>query len=224
MLFILAFLLIAIASVVAYAVIILTSSAIVFSRVACALLAALMVSQGNIILVANSGFLNYVAWAVICLGIVYLLSTLPRVDMALRFLCTILMSVVIIEIVVMLLGSIIAAILGEEFQMTAIYEILVKIVCVLFSVGSLIVQGKKASYDSPTNPLMNKLERLLASFMYGVSVTFLCISIGGNWELPVLVLLLVLVGSTAAAFVADIHLAGKDIFGLEEKEEVSMPK
>lgn len=220
---ILIFIVISLALVVVYTVAILCASAVVFSRVAFSLAAALVISQGDIMLVANNGFLNYVAWALVVMGIVYFLSTLPRVDMALKFLCTILLSVVIVEIAIMLLGSIIAAIAKTEFAFSTLYEILVKIVCTLFSLVYMFV-GKKPHYDSPTSPIMYNLERGLASLLYSVAITFLFISMNGNWELPGLAILLVLAGSAIAAFIADIRLAGKDIFGLEKKDEVSMPK
>lgn len=217
------FIVISLAFMIVAAVAVLCASAVVFSRVAFSLAAALVISQGDIMLVANNGFLNYVAWALVVMGVVYFLSTLPRVDMALKFLCTILLSVVIVEIAIMLLGSIIAAIAKTEFVFSTLYEILVKIVCTLFSLVYMIV-GKKPHYDSPTNPIMYNLERGLASLLYGFAITFLFISVGGNWDLPILVSLLILVISTIAAFIADIYLAGKDIFGLEAKEEVSVPK
>jgi hypothetical protein len=174
-------------------------------------------------LVPGSGFLNYVAWVIVILGIVYLLSTLPRVDMALKFLCTILLSVVIIELVVSLFGNIIAAIAKTEFAFTTLFEIVVKVICLLFSFVAMLV-GKKPHYDSPSNPIMYTLERVLASLMYGFASTFLFLSLQGNWELPILVMLLILVISTVAAFVADVFLQGKDILGLEERKKVSMPK
>ena len=222
--FLLVVLLIVIASAVALGVILLTSSAIVFSRVACALLAALIAVQGKLTLVANSGFLNYVAWAAICLGIVYLLSIMPRVDAALKFFCSILMSVVVIEFVVMLMGSIIGAIAKKEFVMTGFFELLIKVVCVLFSVGAVVAQGKKAAYDSPTNPIVNLLERILSALLYGASATFLCTSLYGNWELSGVVLVLVLVAGTAVAFVGERYFENKNVFVQEEEETVYMPK
>ena len=217
------FIVISLAFVVVAAVAILCASAVVFSRVAFSLVAALVVSQGDIMLVASSGFLNYVAWALAIMGIVYALSTLPRVDMALKFLCTILLSVVLAYLVVELFGSIIAGIADTEFTFSTAYEVLVKIICVLFSFVSMIV-FKKPHYDAPKNPIMYNLERGLASLLYGISFTFLCMSLNGNWKLATFPTLLILVVSTAAAFVADIYLAGKDILGLESSDEIIMPK
>lgn len=64
----------------------------------------------------------------------------------------------------------------------------------------------------------------MASLMYGCAITFLFMSLNGNWELPGILPLVVLGISAAAAFVADIFLAGKDILGLETTDEVVMPK
>lgn len=217
------FIVISIALVVVYAVAILCASAVIFSRVAFSLAAAFVISQGDIMLVASSGFLNYVAWALVIMGIVYALSTLPRVDMALKFLCTILLSVVLAFLVVSLFGSIIASIAKTEFVFSTAYEILVKIICTLFSFVSMILI-KKPHYDSPKKPIMYNLERGLASLLYGVAITFLFLSLGGNWDLSGILALLVLIVSTAAAFIVDVRLAGKDILGLESSDEVVMPK
>lgn len=218
-----AFIVISLALVVVYAVGIFCASAIIFSRVAFSLAAALVVSQGDIMLVASSGFLNYVAWVLVIMGIVYALSTLPRVDMALKFLCTILLSVVLIYLVIELFGGIIAAIAKTEFVFSAAYEILVKIICTIFAFVSMIL-FKKPHYDTPKNPIMYNLERGLASVMYGFAITFLFASVGGNWDLSPIMALLVLIISSVAAFIADIRLAGKDILGIESPDEIIMPK
>ena len=208
---------------IVYAVAIFCASAIIFSRVAFSLAAAFVVSQGSIMLVASSGFLNYIAWTLVIMGIVYGLSTFPRVDMALKFLCTILLSVVLVFLVVTMFGGIIAAIAKKEFVFSTAYEILVKVICTLFAFGSMLVH-KKPHYDSPDNLLMCNLERGLASLMYGFAVTFLFMSVGGNWNLSGFFAFLILIASTVAAFIADIRLAGKDILGLETHDEVVMPK
>lgn len=217
------FILCSIALLIVYLIAIFCASAILFSRVAFSLVVAFLVSQGDIMLVASSGGLNYIAWAMVVMGIVYLLSMLPRVDMALKFFCNILLSVVLIEVVIVLFGSIIAAVLKTEFVFSTAYEVLIKIICTLFSLVYMYV-GKKPHYDSPKNFILYNLERVLASLLYGTAITFLFVSLNQNWELPILVILLLWIVGTVGAFVADIYLAGKDIFGLEESEEITMPK
>ena len=191
-------LMLVLASLAVCAVILFTSGAILFSRVACALLAALVASQGDLVLVADSGFLNYVAWASVCIGVIYLFTLLPRVDMALRFFCTIFMSVFLIEVLVTMCGGIFAAIKGSEFQLTGPWEILIKAVCLLFSLGSMIIQGKRTVYEHATGKLMDLLERLGAAVLYGVSILFLSVSLTGNWEIPEAVGLLIFLVATGA--------------------------
>lgn len=222
--FFLIFLLAVIAAVVAFLVILFTTSVIAFARVAFALAIALIVSYSDLILVADNSFLNFIAWAIIFIGIICLLSTLPKVDKALRFLCTILMSVLAIELVVLMLGNVIAGIIGQEFVMNTLYEIIVKIICSLVAAWGIITQTKSLIYTSPSNRILYILERLLASLMYGIAITFLCLSLHGNWNLPAIFILLIPIGGTIAAFIADIHLADKDIFGSKETQEVFMPK
>lgn len=217
-------LMIMLACAVAYLVILFISSTIVYSRVAFSLLMALVSCQSDIKLVTTSGFLNFVAWTFIFLGIIYLLANLPRVDQAMRFFCTIFMSVMVIYIVAVLFGGIIATIMGSEFRINALYEILIKIVCLLFALGAMLSDERTAEYNAPKNVILCHAERLLASVIYGFSATFLCWSIAGNWYYSAVISILVIVAGTVGAFFADIHLRGKDILGLKKEKEVEMPK
>lgn len=217
-------LMVILACTIAYLVILFVSSTIVYSRVAFSLLMALVTSQSDLKLVENSGFLNFVAWTFIFLGIIYLLANLPRVDQAMRFFCTIFMSVMVIYIVAMIFGSIIAAIMGSEFRINALYEILIKIVCLLFALGAMLSDERSAEYNSPKNVILCHAERLLASTMYGFSATFLCWSIADNWYYSGVISVLVIIVGTVGAFFADIYLRDKDILGLKKEKEVEMPK
>lgn len=205
-------------------VMMLLSSAIIFSRVTFALLGALVACQQSVTLVESSGFLNFVAWSAVILGVVFLLSNLPRVDVALKFFCTILISTIIVTFVMSLIGGLANMKNADGYQMTTTQEIVMKIICAAFAVGGMILQNKKAVYDQPANPVMNQLERLLAAATYGVAISFLSISVMGNWEVGVAAQLLILAGGTAVAFAADIFLAGKDIFGLMPEKEVVVPR
>ena len=223
-LLLLCFLVVTLACAVAYLVILFISSTIVYSRVAFSLLMSLVCCQSELKLVSSSGFLNFVAWTFIFLGIIYLLANLPRVDQAMRFFCTIFMSVMVIDIVAALFGGIIAAIMGSQFHLNALYEILIKIVCLLFALGAMLSDEKTAEYNAPKNVILCHGERLLASVIYGFSATFLCWSIADNWYYSGVISILVIIAGTVGAFFADIYLRGKDIFGLQKKKEVSMPK
>ena len=219
----LVFILISLALAVTYAIAIFCAGAVIFSRVSFSLAAAFILSQGRMTLVASSGFLNYVAWALVVMGVVYFISTLPRVDMALKFLCTILLSVVMVYLALQLFGNIIAAIVKTKFVFSAPFEILVKVICILFAVFYMLVE-KKPHYDCPENPILYNLERALASLMYGLAIAFLCFSIEGNWNIPAAVGIFVLVAGTVAAFIADVYLAGKDVLGLDYSSETVVPK
>ena len=212
------------AGLIAYGIVLLSSGAIVFSRIALALLFALAGVQNGLVLVATSGFLNYVAWLVIALGGIYLLSTLPRVGHALKFFSTILASIFAINLVVLIFGGVISALLRRDFQVSILLEIGITLVCAVVAGIALLSQEKKAEYDLPKNPLLNILERGLASVLYGLSAVLLCSSAHGNWSLPGFVSLVVFVVATAGAYVADVYLRGKDIFGLEEAKPVAMPR
>ena len=217
-------LLLGLAGLFAYGIVLLSTGAVVFSRIALALLFALIGVQNGLVLVATSGFLNYVAWLVIALGGIYLLSTLPRVGHALKFFSTILASIFAINLTVMLFGGVISALLRRDFQVPILLELGITLVCAVVSGIALLAQEKRADYDLPKNPILNILERGLASVLYGLSAVILCSSTHGNWALPGIVSLLVLIVGTAGAYVADIYLRDKDIFGLEGEKPVAMPR
>ncbi len=217
-------LLLGLAGLFAYGIVLLSTGAVVFSRIALALLFALIGVQNGPMLVASSGFLNYVAWLVIALAAIYLLSTLPRVGHALKFFSTALASIFAINIVVMIFGGVISALLRRDFQVPILLELGITLVCAVVSGIALLAQEKRADYDLPKNPILNILERGLASVLYGLSAVLLSNSAHGNWSLPALISLLVFVVATIGAYVADLFLRGKDIFGLEEEKPVAMPR
>lgn len=222
-LFIYAVILIAVSAAVAYLVIRLVSSAIIFSRVSMALAVALIVSQTGPELVPNYSFLNFVAWATIFFGAIYLLSMLPRVDMALQFMCTNVVSLVIIEIIALLILSFSHTETGESYTLTLSLEIIIRIICIIFSVGAIIFKKKKPSYQSPSNIILLNLERLFSSLVYGMTITILLSSFGNTSEFPAWLDITILAVSTVIAFIVDILLFNKNILSLDKPQEVSIP-
>ena len=224
MIILLILLLAAIALGCAYLVFLLVTSAIAFARVAFGLAAALIVTQSSgLVLVPDNGFLNYVAWAVICLGVIFLLSSLPQVDLALRFACTTMISVLLVFIVVYMFGGLFSSMAGQTFAINAFYEILIKVICVGLAVWAMLSQNKKA-YDAPTNPLIRLAERVVASLLFGFAISFLAGSINNNWPLPEIAALLVFGGSTVAVFFLLPWIQNKLFASAVEPAEFSMPK
>ena len=224
MILLLVLLLAVIALVVAYLVFLLVTSAIVFARVAFGLAMALMLQQtSGLLLVPGSGFLNYVAWAVICLGLIFLLSSLPQVDLALRFSCTVIVSVFLVFFVSYLFGGLFSSIAGKTFTISTLFEIVIKLVCLGLAVWAMLFQNKK-SYDAPKNPLIRLAERVLASLVFGLAITFLFPSLNNNWPLSDIVLLLIFAGSSVAVFFALPKIMELVFAPSVDPTEVSMPK
>ena len=204
---------------VGHLVLLFVSSAIMFARGALALLIAFVMSN-NLKLVGSSSLLNFVACAAICFGVVALLSTLPRVDLALKFLCTMVISVFIIEIVALLLGSLFI----KGFQISALFEIIMKVGCLGMSVWGLITQARKPKSDSSSNKMLFNLERLLASFLYSVVISLLYIPINGKWPFSEIVFIIVLAVGIIGTFLLDIFLDRKNFFDYNPETETVMPK
>lgn len=204
---------------------VLMTSAIAFARVAFGLLAALVLTQSvRFQLVPDNGFLNYVAWAIIALGLIFLLSALPRVDVALRFFSTILMSELSIMIVLSLMGGLIGSIIGKDFAVTTVYELVIKGLCLILSAIAIFLQVRKSPYDPPDNILLRLTERVLASLIFGGAIAFLCGSLHNNWRTSDLMLILAFAGSSVAAFVFIPRLMRMIEAQNIEPREISMPK
>lgn len=213
------FLLVGISIFITFLIIFLVSRAIIFAKGTFALIAAVIVSQSDCILVPNHGFLNFIAWALICFGIIYFISILPRIDISIRFLCTLAISLIVIDISATLLGNIFI----QSFEVITIYEISIKAVCIGISIFGIYLQGKKFPSDSSSKTFVRFVDRLVASILYGISIMVVCLSMHGNWNLSSLVQFLVLVGSTICAFVADIFFAEKILFGYNSTNEIKIP-
>lgn len=194
--------------------------AIIFARATLALCIALLLSQSDCILIPNHGFLNFLAWAIISFGVIYFLSILPRADVSIQFLCTMIVSLVVTELV----GTLIGNIFVKNFEMTALYEITIKLVCIGTSLFGIYIQGKKLSSESSSHILVRFVDRLLASLLYGISFFLICFSFHNNWVLPPIVQLIVLIAIIVGTYVADLFLANKVLFGNMLAEAIEIPR
>ena len=175
---------------------------IIFARAAVVLFIALLLSKYGPLLVPNQGFINFLIWAVICFGIVFLLSLLPRVDLSTRFSCTLAISFIVMELVVALLG----VLLGKTFELVTAYEIITKVVCLGVSLFVIFSQECKIASNSPAWFVVRFFDRLLASLFYGISFLLMCSSTHGNWQLTLTGQFIVLIVSIVGTFIADILL------------------
>lgn len=191
------------ACVVGFGAFMFTCGSIVFSRLAFAMLLAVSTS---LTIVGNGGFWNFIAWTVIFFGIIYLLSLFPRIGGAIRFFCTMFISVMVIYIAVSIVGSIASG--DSDFTMHIVLEIIIKVICTFFSFRAMMAQTESGGLFCFNNVIIVNLERLIASVIYGIAMV-ICISMSQGRDIPLVVEIITLVGSTVLAFVLDIFLRGK---------------
>ena len=106
-----------VAALITFGFYFIATRAVLFGRATFSLCIAIVLNQEHI-LVPGGGFLNFVAWAMIVFGCVYLLCLLPRVDIALHFSCTFVVSLV----VAMAVCTLISGFLFKEFETTLAAE------------------------------------------------------------------------------------------------------
>ena len=198
------------------------TKAIIFARALLSICVAIMLSHYGYKFVPDRGFLNFLAWALICFGVVHFLSMLPRIDISIRFFCTIVVSIFTTEIVAMIIGIIFND--NTSFEVTIVHEIVNKIMCFGIAVYGIVVQGKKFPSESSRHLIVRIFDRSLASIFYTLSLIVLSLSIHAYWQLPAPVLVILLIVGFAGTFVADIFLANKLLFSYTPPEEVEMPK
>ena len=198
----------------------LATNAIIFARATLALCVALLLSQSDCILVPDQKFLNFLAWALISFGVIYFLAIFPRVDTAIHFLCTLIVSLFITELVGLLIGNIFV----KDFEMSALYEITIKVVCIGMSVFGVFLRGKKLPSESSSHLLVRFFDRLLASAMYGFSFLLICAPIHNHWDLALTAQWIVFIAGIVGTYVADIFFAKKLLFGDITVEDVAIPR
>lgn len=200
----------------------LFTRAVIFARGTVALLLGLAFSQQYAILVPTNSFLNCVAWIAICLCAIYTLSMLPRLDVSIRFCCTLFISLVGLHILIDV--NVIGSIINKDFQVTAAMEIFTKILCVAVSVLSICFQEKKLLADFGANIFIRSVDRLLAAYLYGISASLLISPIHNQWPYSSTVGDVVLVVVMILMYVLDVFLAKKLLFGYTPPQKIQMPK
>ena len=172
-----------IAAIIAFCIIrLFVSASIVFSRITFSLLFALGLESYYEF---TDGKANTFIWAAI-------------------------ISLLIIGVVTLGVGSLVGGIFGKEFLITKGMEIVINILGVLMAVGALAEENEMADFEKFSNKTVIGAEKLIASLVYGATISFACMSNYGNWEFSGMVqLIIMLVGAVIAFFldkvIIDIH-------------------
>ena len=181
------------------------SASIVFSRIAFSLLMAFpLKSRWDLV----DGKMNYWLCALIVLAIISALSLLPRVNVAIKFFCTLLIAVLVTETVAVVVCDVIEMFTKSEFVMTMLYEIILKVVCTVLAIGAMIEEFEMTEAGQFSNTILVLVEKILAALIYGASAACLLSPTNGNWEVSGWVYLVVLVITSIVAFFADRVLIG----------------
>ena len=178
--------------------------AINYSKIAFALFIALSVND-SYPFEAVGGLLSYLIWAAILLAAIVLLCLLPRVNCAFSFGCTLIIAYIIVGLLGGAIISTVCSFFDVEYSgHPLIVELLIKAVCIIIAYGSLRGAISSADINVFSNPIIINIERLLASFVYGVAIFFLITS--GIPSLPNFVDYLIFFGSIALSFAVDVML------------------
>lgn len=195
--------------------IMLAGAAVIFSRISFSLILALAFSQSNPFPVGDA-FGNYFLWFAIFLGAILLLSLLPRVNYALKFLSTAFVTAIVpriaLWIVLVMVDGFLSAFNASFIQAdNVILNTILTISAIAFSGWTLKkeIETSIANGGERHMPLpLNILQKILASVAYGFGVLLLCtmlitISVPIQW--------VVLILSTIVAFLFDIFVLDRKL-------------
>lgn len=192
----------------------LASSAVIYPRIALAVVLGIALAQTTPLV--NSGLLNFLIWSVISFGGIFLLSVFPRINCALKFFCTALGSYIATEVVIALIGGFFCAVLQRELVVSTAMEIIIKVICTGFSLFVLFGELGYAMTDlcvRSRNFLLVNLQRIAASLLYGaVAFVMICVAFYNQWHFSDTAGLWILGGTAALTFVVDIFLTAQGIW------------
>lgn len=177
--------------------------AIHYAKIACALFFALVLNTSTPIL-NGGGFVSYLIWAAILMGIVFVLGLVPRLNCAFLFSCTLFISYLCIEIVTNVLFGIISLFSHTSFQFPLAVEIINKVLCTVITYGILASSSCGIGKNIFQNPIIINIERLAASVIYSFAIFFVISNVIA--DAPDIVDLIIFFGTIAITFFLDLFL------------------
>jgi hypothetical protein len=174
--------------------------AVELSKITFALFIALVLNNSNPIL-EGRGFISYLIWAAILIGGLFLLCMIPRLNCALEFFCSTVVSYFFSEMVLNVCLSIWYAILGKTYEQLLIVEILVKVICIGISCRALFSAIALTPLNLFENPILVNLERVVASVIYGLAIFIVIVS--GTYTFPAVVEYIILAVAIVTSFLID---------------------
>lgn len=185
----------------------LMKMSIMFSKVSFALFCAIpMCSSLSLV---DGGFLNYLLCAGIAFGILCLFSLLPRMNAALKFFCTLFISIFVMLCVLLIGGGIFLAGPDGVFQLHIVVEFLVKGIGLLLAAGAWKEALEQGSCLESPNVVIVTIEKIFSSFLYGVGALFVAMPLNASYPFPDWLMLVVFVAALVATFIGDKFLIGE---------------
>lgn len=178
--------------------------AVIYAKIAFALFFAWVINNTYPIL-ENGGFLSYLIWAVIFVGGILLLSLIPRLNCAFTFGCTAFISNICVYIVAAVITGIISLFSDNAFEIPFVVEVILRVICAVITLGILWGGSCGIGVNRFHNPIIINIERLAASFVYGIGTFAMLMNMLTENSNE----LLILFGAMAVTFVLDIFLTGK---------------
>lgn len=164
-----------------------------------------VVLNGNVP-IAGSGWMGTLVWTAIVFGIGFLLCRVPRLDCAIQFFST---SIVSYFFTYFLFEFFNAILLKDSVDVVKI-ELIIKIICAAVSFKATFDNAQtKPRMNLHSNAVLLTVERILASFLYSLAILVICsVTFHNAWSFPVIVNVLIFVGAFAGAFVLDFMIFG----------------
>ncbi len=179
-------------------------SAVIYPRIAFSLLIGAITSSS--VSITNIGFVDFALWSLVAFGALWLLSQFPRINWALMFMCSCLITYLVITIVVRVAAT---AFFGSGNNLPLWADIGLRVVCIAVTVVMFIKEVWAQHIKSAihlTNPILINVERLVASIPYALGILVLVLPVNNAWPFPDVAVIITLGCLMAAAFVVDIFL------------------
>lgn len=193
--------------------------AIFLSRIVFSLFLALTLNA-QVPLLEGGGILGYGVWLVIIAAVMLFFKLFPKIDCALKFFCTSVVSYFIVEIVVLSVQSIIFTFMSKELEPLLWVEIIIKVFCILSSLIALISEiASLSEKEKFNNTIILFVERTIASLIYAISVFIIfAVSMNNIWKFSTWINIAILVGTFILTFIVDFLFFNKTKMFLREHQ------
>ena len=158
---------------------------------------------GNSHRIVANGWGNWFIWLAIFLAVLYALSLLRYLGMAINFFCGLCIGSLGLRLIAQLSGMMISTFTGNDRPISSVLWLILTVVACFFAIGYAIEGDEQVEgYCTGTLPV---LQAIFAAPIYGFAITFSCLDLCLRlWPTFVNVGDYLLIGSTVLALVIQI--------------------